>query len=634
MSQIKKENNFEKMTTWPISKLVITLGIPTTISMLVTNIYNMADTFFVSELGNSASGAVGVVFGLMAIIQAFGFMFGHGAGSIIARKLGQRDERSAGVFASLSIAACLVTGAIIGVFGLLFLKPLMRVLGSTGTILPYAVGYGKYILIVAPITMSSFALNNILRYEGKAFFAMIGLTVGGVLNIVLDPILIFGLGMGIDGAGLSTALSQIVSFFILLSMFIRGKTQSKLSISLVKENPKGIFLIMATGFPSLARQGLNSISTMILNNLAGGFGDAAVAAMSIVNRITFFIFAVGLGIGQGFQPVASFNYGAKLYQRVKKAFYFTFGAGEVLLGIFAIVGMIFSGGLIGIFRDDPTVIQIGTPALRYQLAALFFQPLSICSNMLFQSIGENKKATFLSMLRSGILFIPTILILTWTFGLFGVQVSQAIADVLAFVVTLPLVVSFLKKLPQDAPEIKKETIKMNEIYESILTRRSVKKYKDTPVSAELVEKVATAGTYAPSGLNKQPCIILAITNKEKRDYLSSLNAKVRGAEGTDPFYGAPAVLVVLANRDESWMGTYDGSLVMENMLLAAHSLGLGACWIHRAKEVFETEEGKEFLKELGIEGDYEGIGNCIIGYADGEYPKLKPRKENYVYYVK
>lgn len=453
-SETKQQNNYEKMTTWPISKLVITLGIPTTISMLVTNIYNMADTYFVSELGNSASGAVGVVFGLMAIIQAFGFMFGHGAGSIIARKLGMQDEKSAGIFASISITACLITGLVLGIFGLIFLEPLMRLLGSTDTILPYAKGYARYILISAPVTMASFALNNILRYEGKAFFAMIGLTIGGVLNMVLDPVLIFGLGMGIDGAGLSTAFSQLVSFLILLSMFIRGKTQSKLSLSFVKEQPKGIFNIMATGFPSLARQGLNSISTMLLNNLAGMFGDAAVASMSIVNRIVFFIFAVGLGIGQGFQPVASFNYGAKLYSRVKKAFVFTFLTGEVILGIFALAGILLSDNIIGFFRNDPDVISIGTISLKFQLIALYFQPLTICANMLFQSIGENKKATFLSMLRSGILFIPTILILTNLFGIFGIQVSQALADVMAFFVTLPMVVIFLKRLPQDKLYIK------------------------------------------------------------------------------------------------------------------------------------------------------------------------------------
>ncbi len=453
MATSKEVNQFEKMTKWPIPKLIITLGIPTTISMLVTNIYNMADTYFVSELGNSASGAVGVVFGLMAIIQAFGFMFGHGAGSIIARKLGEKDVHSASVYASLSILACLSVGALIGIFGLIFIEPLMRLLGSTETILPYAKQYGIYILIVSPVTMASFALNNILRYEGKAFFAMIGLTIGGVLNMIGDPILIFGLDMGIAGAGLSTAISQLVGFLILISMFFRGKTLSKLSIKYAKERPEGIFNIMATGFPSLCRQGLNSISTMLLNNLAGAAGgDAAVAAMSIVNRITFFIFAVGLGIGQGFQPVASFNYGAKIYSRVKKAFFFTMWAGEILLGIFVIVGLLFSNHLIGIFRNDATVIMIGTLSLKLQLLSLFFHPLTICSNMLFQSIGENKMATFLSMLRSGILFIPILLILTKFFGLFGVQSAQAIADVLAFFVSAPLVINFLKSLPQDRPE--------------------------------------------------------------------------------------------------------------------------------------------------------------------------------------
>lgn len=453
MATSKEVNQFEKMTKWPIPKLIITLGIPTTISMLVTNIYNMADTYFVSELGNSASGAVGVVFGLMAIIQAFGFMFGHGAGSIIARKLGEKDVHSASVYASLSILACLSVGALIGIFGLIFIEPLMRLLGSTETILPYAKQYGIYILIVSPVTMASFALNNILRYEGKAFFAMIGLTIGGVLNIIGDPILIFGLDMGIAGAGLSTAISQLVGFLILISMFFRGKTLSKLGVKYAKERPEGIFNIMATGFPSLCRQGLNSISTMLLNNLAGAAGgDAAVAAMSIVNRITFFIFAVGLGIGQGFQPVASFNYGAKIYSRVKKAFFFTMWAGEILLGIFVIVGLLFSNHLIGIFRNDATVIMIGTLSLKLQLLSLFFHPITICSNMLFQSIGENKMATFLSMLRSGILFIPILLILTKFFGLFGVQSAQAIADVLAFFVSAPLVINFLKSLPQDKPE--------------------------------------------------------------------------------------------------------------------------------------------------------------------------------------
>ncbi len=440
---------YEKMTQTPVSKLVIMLGIPTTISMLVTNIYNMADTYFVSSLGNSASGAVGIVFGLMAIIQAFGFMLGHGAGSIIARRLGNQDEESARVTASLSFFTALLLGTVIGVLGLIFIDPLMLLLGSTDTILPYAREYGRYILLAAPIMMASFVLNNILRYEGKANLAMIGLVTGGLLNMIGDPVFIIGFDMGIAGAGLSTALSQCISFMILLSMFLRGKTQTKIAISSITKNPLGITDVVKTGFPSLLRQGLNSISTMVLNGLAGGYGDAAVAAMSIVNRLCFFIFAVGLGIGQGFQPVAGFNYGAKKYSRVKKAFFFTWGAGEVLLGSLAVIAFFISGNLVGIFRDDVQVIEIGTQALRFQLVALFFQPATICASMLFQSIGENKLATFFSLLRSGLFFIPTLIILEASIGLTGIQMSQTVADVLAFMVAVPLVLRYIRRLPAD-----------------------------------------------------------------------------------------------------------------------------------------------------------------------------------------
>lgn len=441
---------YQRMVNTPVSKLVIMLGIPTTISMLVTNIYNMADTYFVSSLGNSASGAIGVVFGLMAIIQAIGFMFGHGAGSIIARKLGENDAKSAGEYASVSFFCSLIAGLVIGIIGLIFLEPIMKMLGSTNTILPYAKEYGACILIAAPITMASFVLNNILRYEGKAYLAMAGLVTGAVINIAFDPLLIIVFDMGIVGAGISTALSQCISFTILLSMFLRGKTQSKIAFKNIKLlSLRHLPNITKTGLPSLIRQGLTSISTVVLNSLAGGYGDAAVAAMSIVNRISFFIFAVGLGIGQGFQPVAAFNYGAKKYSRVKKAFYFTFMAGEVLLGTFAIIGFILSGSLVGLFRDDLNVIEIGTTALRYQLVALLFHPLTICSTMLFQSVGANKQATVMSMLRSGIFFIPTIWILSTLFGLTGIQVAQPIADVLAFSVALPMVIAYIRRLPKD-----------------------------------------------------------------------------------------------------------------------------------------------------------------------------------------
>ena len=454
-TQEQSNTQYRKMTETPVSKLIIMLGIPTTISMLVTNIYNMADTYFVSQIGTSASGAVGVVFGLMAIIQAFGFMVGHGAGSIISRRLGARDLESASRFASTSFVSSLAAGAGITVFGLLFLEPLVRLLGSTETILPYAKTYAAFILIAAPFMASSCVLNNILRYEGRAAFAMIGLTTGGILNIFGDWLLMDCLHFGVEGAGISTAVSQLISFFILLSMFLRGKTQSHLSFRRFTRDPGEILLICKTGFPSMVRQGLSSISTMILNSEARIYGDAAVAAMSIVNRICFFIFSVGLGIGQGFQPVAAFNYGARKYKRVRGGFFFTLIAGEALLGCAAVAGIFFTAEFVGFFRDDPEVIAIGSVALAAQMIALLFQPLSICANMMFQSIGKNGVATFLSMLRSGLYFIPVILILSRTMGLFGIEISQTVADILAFFTTLPFAIPFLRKLREtpDGAEI-------------------------------------------------------------------------------------------------------------------------------------------------------------------------------------
>lgn len=441
------------MTETSVSKLIIKLGIPTTISMLVTNIYNMADTYFVGTLGTSASGAVGVVFGLMAIIQALGFTLGHGAGSIISRKLGAKENEDANLVASASFFTSLIVGSLVTILGLVFINPLLILLGSTDTILPFAKDYALWILLASPITMASFVLNNILRYEGKAALAMIGLTTGGILNIFGDYILIKFFDLGIAGAGISTAASQFISFFILLSMFLLKKTQSHLSIRGFIKGIPYLKQIIPTGFPSLMRQGLSSISTMILNNAAGLYGDAAVSAMTIVNKICFFIFAVGLGIGQGYQPVCSFNYGAKKYSRVKKGFFFTLFTGEALLSILAVVGLILSDGLVGIFRDDPAVIEIGSFALKAQLFALFFQPLSICVNMTFQSIGKNKSATFLSALRSGLVFIPTLLILSSVIGLTGIQISQTITDAVTFFITLPFAIVFFKNLPKDADSL-------------------------------------------------------------------------------------------------------------------------------------------------------------------------------------
>lgn len=447
--KVKYTTQYDKMTKQPVGSLVITLGIPTTISMLVTNIYNMVDTMFVGKLGTSASGAVGIVFGFMSILQAFGFLFGQGAGSIISRRLGNKDEDSASVVASTAFFSSMFMGLLIGILGTVFNTKMVYLLGSTDTILPYAKTYSLFILAAAPFMTSTFTMNNILRFEGKASLSMVGLMTGAILNMVGDPILMFGLDMGIAGAGLSTAISQFVSFCVLLSMFLSGKTQSKLSVRKITREFNVLFDIVATGFPSLVRQGLQAVSTMILNQQARIYGDAAVAAMSIVSRISFFIFAVGLGIGQGFQPVCGFNYGAKKFSRVKEAFSFTLVAGEVLLGMFAVAGLLFSNQAIAVFRDDAEVIAFGTPALRYQCMALFLNPLIVLSNMTLQSTGQRAWATFLSMMRSGLYLIPMIYILTYTMGARGIQLAQPLSDVLSFATALPVIVNFIRKLPED-----------------------------------------------------------------------------------------------------------------------------------------------------------------------------------------
>ena len=437
---------FRKMTETPIPKLILGLAAPTILSMLITSIYNLADTFFVGQISTSASGAVGVVSSLMAIIQALGFMLGHGAGSIISRSLGSQNTKAATRFASTSFFTALTFGLILAVVGLTTLPHFMMLLGSTETILPHACAYARPILIAAPLMMSSLVMNNILRYEGKASFAMIGLVTGGVLNMVLDPVFIFGFGLGTAGAGIATALSQSISFCILLSMFLRGKTVSQFQLSAVTRSPAEFGTILTTGLPSFGRQGLNSIGGMLLNIAARSYGDAAVAGMSIVSRIFMFIISVAIGTGQGFQPVAGFNYGARKYRRVEKACVFTMCASFCFLSVIIAACWFNAEALIKLFRDDPEVTAIALPAFRYQCFACFLQPVIVAGNMLFQSIGKSGRATFLACCRQGVFFIPLILTLPRMFGLLGIEICQPIADVLTFVVTVPFLFPFLHQL--------------------------------------------------------------------------------------------------------------------------------------------------------------------------------------------
>lgn len=447
---------YKTMTQTPVSRLIIRLSIPTIISMMISNIYNLADTAFVGQLGNSASAAVGVVFGFMAIIQAVGYLFGQGAGNLIARKLGQQDQETASTIASTGFFFALFSGIVIAVLGFVFLDPLVIMLGSTETIAPYARIYLTYILAATPLMTASFSLNSILRYEGKASLGMIGLLAGAILNICGDPILMFGLDMGIAGAGLSTALGQTISFLILLSFFLRKKTLCTLAIRRLSLNPEQFLGIITTGLPSLLRQGLNSLTTVLLNSQSAVYGDEAVAAMSIVSRIIYFFFAMAIGISQGFQPVCGFNYGAGKYGRVKKAYRFTLLLSEWLMAVAGCIILIIPDFLVGLFRNDMTVINIGVRALRLQAVSLMVLPVCMCTEMMLQSIGRKVGAALLSSMRGGIYFIPVLLILADMRGLYGIEESQFVAYLMASVSALPFAIHFLNKLSLLEKEEKNE----------------------------------------------------------------------------------------------------------------------------------------------------------------------------------
>lgn len=445
---ISTDEHYNKMTKTPVPRLIIILGIPTTISMLITNIYNMVDTYFVGTLGESQQAATGILFTLQAIIQAIAFMFGQGSGTMVSKSLADKDVDEASEHVSTAFFTSLIFGLTISAFGLVFITPLMYLLGSTDTILPFAKEYGMWVLVACPFMVASFVLNNNLRYEGKAFYAMIGLVTGGVLNVFGDYILIKVMGFGVFGAGMATAISQIISFFILL-YFHERIAQAYIRPRYISRKFSEYMIIMKVGFPALVRQGLTSVSNGILNNLTKSYGDAAIAAMSVVNRFSAFVMCVGLGVGQGFQPVASFNYQAREYKRVKKGLIFTMLMGFCLICTLAIPGFIFAEHIVNIFQKSQEVREIGVEALRYACVGVVFLSLSVPVNMLYQSIRKAKVSTFLSMLRSGLLFIPTLFITTSLFGIIGIQISQPLADMATGLISIPFIVHFIKGTPDE-----------------------------------------------------------------------------------------------------------------------------------------------------------------------------------------
>ena len=441
----KAAERYRDMTETPVPRLITRLSIPTIISMLVTAIYNAADTFFVGRISTEATAAVGLAFSAMAVIQALGFFCGQGSGNYLSRMLGAGKQEEAEKMAATGLALSMILGVVVAAASVLNIRQLAEFLGAGGSTIEETVSYLRIIVLGAPFMMGQFVINNQLRYQGSAMYAMVGLLCGAILNIALDPLLIFGFGMGVTGAALATVSGQIISFFVLLTGSMHG-VNIHLNIRNVRLNGHFIVQIINGGIPALFRQGLAAVATVLLNRAAGVYGHAAIAGMSVTTRVTMFVSSALIGFGQGYQPVCSFNYGAEKKERVREGYFFCVRYGTIFLTVMAVFCFIFSPQIIAFFRNDPEVIAVGKVALRWQAAALPLLACIVITNMMLQSIGKGVKASITASARSGIFFIPLILILPRIFGLLGVEMTQAVADILSVSISIPLAAMELRKM--------------------------------------------------------------------------------------------------------------------------------------------------------------------------------------------
>ena len=433
------------LTQAPVHRVIGAMAIPTIISMLLTSMYNLVDTFFVGKINTQSTAAVGIVFSVMFFIQAFSFFFGNGSGNYISRQLGAQNTKDAEVMASTGLFYTLVFSLIVMLLGWIFLEPISILLGSTPTILPYTRQYLGISLLGTPFIMGTFCINNQMRFQGFTKYSVYGAISGSIINCLLDPVFIFGFSMGVSGAAVASVIGQICGFVILLIM---SQKEGVIHYTHRCISFEGRFVkeIIAGGTPSISRQGLASVSTIALNSVAGNYGDAAIAAMSIVTRISMFIFSVIVGLGQGFQPMCGFCYGAKLYDRVKEGFWFGTKIGTLFLLFWSVVLIIFSGEVVSLFRDDPEVIAIGIPALRYQMIIFPSCSFMLMANMMMQTCRKTIRANILAASRQGLFFIPLIFVLPYFYGLFGVEICQAVSDIISLIVTIPIVWSAFKEM--------------------------------------------------------------------------------------------------------------------------------------------------------------------------------------------
>lgn len=442
---VSEQERRTEMLERPIPRVVAKLALPAVATQLITLVYNTADTYFVSQINKSASAAVGATFAVMSLIHAVGFGFAMGASSLSSRNLGADRKKDAETYGSSAFAGAVLAGLLLCAFGILFLNPILHLVGCSDTMLPYAKPYATWILASAPLFCGTFVLNNLLRSEGQAAYSMIGTVSGGLLNVLLDPLFIFVFDLGTLGAAIATTLGMAVSFLVLLVRYLSKKTILRLSIGAVSRDPKTYWVILSTGFPTICRQGWASIATAALSRMAAGYGDAAVAAMAIASKCYLLARNIVLGVGQGFQPVAGYNYGAGKYRRTKRAFWFASAVGSVFCLFLCAAFALASKQIMGFFIGEEDVIAFGSAALRFSSIALPFLAFSTYVNQLYQSLGFRWQATLLASLRQGIFFLPIILITPHLWGEIGIQAAQPLSDFLTFLVSVPFLIVFFRK---------------------------------------------------------------------------------------------------------------------------------------------------------------------------------------------
>lgn len=445
------DDKYKEMTETPIRRLVLRLAVPTTISMMTTSFYNVVDAAFVGHLSTEATAGIGISFAFMTIVQALGFFFGHGSGNYISRALGARRFDNAATMAAVGFFTTFFLGSLVALFFSFNLPGLAKLLGATPDVVPYAAEYLRYIVLATPFMMSSLTLNNQLRLQGNARYGMVGLVSGAILNIGLDALFIVGLGWGVTGASLATAISQTVGWCLLLWGTTRPSS-IHISIRNFRPTPRAYYEVLMGGAPSLCRQVFNCTAAICLNYAAARFAApgceaSTVAAFTVVTRTMMFAFSFVLGVNQGFQPVAGYNYGAQKYARVRQSYLFTVSFTTILLLLISSVGIIFAPSIIALYRDeDPVMLSIGIQVLRYQCLAFVAVGLPTTTNMLFQVIRMPIRSILISIGRQGLFFLPLLFILPLFLGLQGIMLTQAVADVLTCLFSVPFALWIARKL--------------------------------------------------------------------------------------------------------------------------------------------------------------------------------------------